>query len=413
LLAAAMVSSGCGGRPQAPADGGPIVENDGGPTLDAPSAGDAGCMSGKMDMSCSGLAPDAGAPDARPDLAADLPAGGGTDGAADAGRSDVAVVVGDAAIAVEPWPGQNAVVNGDKVDEFGENLSGLIYEPARGGKPAVLWAALNGPGTVYRLLPSAGLWTFDTAEGWGHGKALRYPGGSGNPDTESVTRGDFGDPFLYVCAEHDNDSSSVSRLSVLRFDASAPGTTLTATHEWDLTADLPAVGANLGLEGITWVPDGYLVAHQFFDEARGKAYDPAAYGSHAGGIFVVALEATGTLYGYVLDHGAGTFHKVATISSGLPGMMGLEFDRDSGVLWAACDNNCGGTQNVLGIVGGKFVVRRSFARPSTLPDSNHEGIAIAPDSECMGGFKKFFWADDSRLAGHALRIDSIPCGPLF
>jgi hypothetical protein len=94
-------------------------------------------------------------------------------------------------------------------------------------------------------------------------------------------------------------------------------------------------------------------------------------------------------------------------------VMGLEFDRDSGGLWAACDNTCGGLQNVLGLVGGKFVVRRSFARPSTLPDSNHEGIAIAPDSECAGGFKRFFWADDSRLNGHALRIDSIPCGPLF
>jgi hypothetical protein len=93
--------------------------------------------------------------------------------------------------------------------------------------------------------------------------------------------------------------------------------------------------------------------------------------------------------------------------------MGLEFDRDSGALWASCDNTCAGAQNVLGIVTGNFVVRRRFARPSTLPDSNNEGIAMAPDSECSGGFKKFFWADDSRFGGHALRIDSIPCGPLF
>jgi hypothetical protein len=68
---------------------------------------------------------------------------------------------------------------------------------------------------------------------------------------------------------------------------------------------------------------------------------------------------------------------------------------------------------VLGIVGRRFKVRRAFARPSTLPDSNNEGIALAPEAECVGGFEKFFWSDDSHFAGHALRVDSIPCGALF
>jgi hypothetical protein len=346
-------------------------------------------------------------------------------GAADAGAPDTMLppdasapsdtaVPADASLAtLEPWPGQNAVVTGDNLNQFGDNLSGLIYEPASAGNPAVLWAALNGPGTVYRLILSGGIWAFDTSNGWGAGKALHYPNGTGNPDSESVTRGDFSTPFVYVSTERNNDANTISRLSVLRFDSSTPGTMLTATHEWNLTADLPAVGANLGLEGITWVPDSYLVSHGFLDESKGAAYNPALYGEHASGVFVVAVEATGILYGYVLDHTTGAFQKVATIPSGLPGVMGLEFDRDSGALWAACDNTCMGTHNVLGIVGGKFTVRRSFARPSTLPDSNNEGIAVAPDSECSGGFKQFFWSDDSHFGGHAIRIDSIPCGPLF
>jgi hypothetical protein len=344
---------------------------------------------------CGGSSLDAGAPDTM------------APSADSAAPSDAAMVT------LEPWPGQNAVVTGDNLNQFGDNLSGLIYEPASGGNPPVLWAALNGPGTLYRLIESGGIWNFDTANGWGAGKALHYPGGTGNPDTESVTRGEFSSPFVYVSTERNNDASSVSRLAVLRFDASSAGTMLTATHEWNLTADIPPVGANLGLEGMTFVPDAFLTSHGFFDESRGVTYDPNFYGDHANGVFVVAVEATGALYGYVLDHTAGTFKKVATISSGLPGVMGLEFDRDSGALWAACDNTCAGTQNVLGVVAGKFTVRRSFARPSTLPDSNNEGVAMAPDSECMGGFKRFFWSDDSHFGGHAIRIDSIPCGPLF
>lgn len=50
-----------------------------------------------------------------------------------------------------------------------------------------------------------------------------------------------------------------------------------------------------------------------------------------------------------------------------------------------------------------------MARPSTLPDSN----AIAPDSACQAGLKAILWTDDSHFAGHALRMDAIPCGPLF
>jgi hypothetical protein len=317
-------------------------------------------------------------------------------------------------VTLEAWPGQNNVVTADNLNQFGDNLSGLTYEPAAGGNPAVLWGALNAPGSIYRLLWNGSIFTFDTANDWGAGKGLRYPGGvAGDPDTESVTRAEYDSPFVYTSAERNNAASSVSRLSILRFDASAAGTTLTATHEWNLTADVPATGANLGLEGITWIPDSHLVAKDFLDESRTALYNPANYPNHGTGLFVVGVEGTGTLYAYALDHGTGGFTKIATIPSGLPGLMGLEFDRETGALWAACDNTCAGNQNVLGIAAGKFVVKRSFARPSTLPDSNNEGVAFSPESECVGGFKKFFWSDDSHFGGHALRIDSIPCGPLF
>jgi hypothetical protein len=62
--------------------------------------------------------------------------------------------------------------------------------------------------------------------------------------------------------------------------------------------------------------------------------------------------------------------------------------------------------------GGAFQIQRFYGRPSALPDSNNEGIAIAPDSECVSGRKSFFWSDDSNFGGHALRQGSIVCGPL-
>ena len=316
-------------------------------------------------------------------------------------------------VTVEAWPGQDTVVTGDKRKQLEENLSGLFYEPAHDGAPTVLWAVVNGPSAANRLVFKADVWTFDTANDWGKGKALRYRDGKGDPDAEDLTRAELDTPFFYIATEKNNASGSVSRLSVLRFDSSAPGTELAATHEWDLTPDLPKVDPNLGLEAITWIPDSYLVSKGFLDESRSAAYDPAQYPDHGAGLFVVGLEANGTLYAYALDHKTGAFHKIATIPSGQPKIMGLDFDRDTGALWAACDDTCDGKQSVLGIVNGKFAVRRLFAVPKDLQDLNNEGITLAPEKECAGGSKKIFWADDSRSKGHALRIGSIPCGAMF
>ena len=106
---------------------------------------------------------------------------------------------------------------------------------------------------------------------------------------------------MFVSTERDNANSGVSRPSpALR--PGGHGIGLTATHEWNLTADLPAVAANSGLEAITWIPDSFLTSHGFFDEHTGAAYDPAAYPGHGDGLFFVGLEANGTIYAYALDH---------------------------------------------------------------------------------------------------------------
>jgi hypothetical protein len=315
------------------------------------------------------------------------------------------------------WPGTNDVKTLDVATQFTSNLSGLTYEAASASSPAVLWAVVNGPGTLQRLLWNGTNYLPDTANDWSLGKALRYPDGTGNPDSEGVTLGANVSDGIYVATERNNDASTVSKLAVLRFDPNAAGTSLTATHEWNLTSLLPVVGANLGLEAITWVPDSYLVAKGFFDEAAGHTYAPSEYASHGTGLFFIGIEGTGKVYAFALNHLTGAASLVATITTGQTGVMSLEFDREVGYLWFGCDDTCGnktGIFDVDSVAGsatqGRFTLRRLFERPSTLPDSNNEGIAITPQSECVAGFKPFFWSDDSDKDTFSLRKDSIPCG---
>jgi hypothetical protein len=366
----------------------------------ASAAADAGAAGGAAGTGAGGAAGsdvDAGAEDAGAEDAGETDAGGGDDGP----------------VAVFAWPGSNAVVVVDQVGQFSGNLSGLSYDPATLTEPAVLWGVQNGPSTLYRLLWDGLTWDSTTTDDWTAGKTLHYPDGTGSPDSEGVTKAEADVPAVYVSTERDNDANSISRLSVLRFDTDAVGPALTATHEWNLTTDLPIAGPNLGLEAITWVPDTFLLGAGFLDDSTGQPYDPARYPNHGTGIFFVGLEANGMIYGFALDHVSGGFQRVATFSGGQISIMDLSFDRDVGYLWAACDDTCGNRAAVLQIDGGHFGVSRFFDRPSTLPDVNNEGIAIAPESECVENSKSFFWSDDSATGGNSLRRDTIPCGRFF
>jgi hypothetical protein len=315
-----------------------------------------------------------------------------------------------------PWPGGASVSTVDVPGFFGTNLSGLAYQPSGTGARGTLWAVKNGPGTLYRLRYDGTNWAADTTGGWAAGKALHYPGGTGDPDAEGVTLVN-GDPAngVYVSTERDNADNGVSRPAVLRFDASATGTSLNATDDWNLTADLPGLGANLGLEAIQWMPDSFLVAHGFKDEITNAPYDPATYPGHGSGLFFVGVEQNGTIYAYALKSD-DTYTRVATIASGFPAVMDLEFEPESGHLWAVCDDTCNGRTSTLDIAqsganAGRFVVTGTYERPGGMPNINNEGFAIAPRAECVGGLKPVFWSDDNGTDGHALREGTLDCTP--
>ncbi|MFD7838737.1 lamin tail domain-containing protein [Streptomyces sp. NPDC059761] len=303
------------------------------------------------------------------------------------------------------WPGGGSVATADGSNVFGQDLSGLYQEGS------VLWGAQNS-GKLWRLVrDGSGGWRPDTANGWSSGKTLRYPGGAGSPDSEAVTLTAAGAAGgAYVASERNGDASGTSRLSVLRYDVTTgAGSALTATKEWNLTAGLPAVGSNLGFEAITWIPDTTLTAAGFKDESTGAAYDPNRYGAHTGGVFFLGVEGTGTVYGYVLQDG-GAATRLATIASGMSGVMELQWEPQAARLWLVCDDTCDGRHRTLKIgASGAFALTATYDRPSGMPDLNNEGFALAGADECVGGVKPVYWSDDSNTGGHALRRGTIAC----
>jgi len=311
-------------------------------------------------------------------------------------------------LVTSPWPGAGAVAIEDVANTFDGNMSGLAYEAAAKGN--VLWAAKNGTGALYRLVDNGTDWVPDTTNGWGAGKVLHYADGTGDVDAEGVALTSAGAAGgVYISSERDNNGGG-SRLSVLRYDAASAGSSLNATKEWNLTADLPAVGANAGLEAIAWVPDSFLVAEGLFDESTNAAYDPASHADHGTGLFFVGLEANGAVYAYALNQTTGGYTRVATIASGFAGVMDLEFEAATGSLWAVCDDTCNGRSATLEVgADGRFAVTHVYERPTGMADLNNEGFAMAPQTQCVAGVKSVFWADDSNTGGHSIRSGSLNC----
>jgi hypothetical protein len=311
------------------------------------------------------------------------------------------------------WPGDAAVADASAPAFFGGNLSGLTYEANALGSPGTMWAVRNGPGTLYRLVPSGATWIADNSNGWAAGKALRYMDGTGDIDAEGVTFAGSPANGVYVGSERNNAANSVSRNSILRYDVSGGGATLIATNEWNITASIPATGANTGIEAVTFIPDAALTSRGFFDESKGHLYNPAEYAAHGGGLFFVGIELTGMIHAYALNHADNTFTRVASFSSGFTGVMALEYDADQGDFWAVCDDGCFGRSSVLRInaATGRFGIAFQFERPAGMPNVNNEGFALAPLAECVGGKRSTWWADDSETGGISIRRGTLNCAP--
>lgn len=297
-------------------------------------------------------------------------------------------------IVVAAWPGGADVRILDEEATFSGDLSGLDYA---GGS---LWGVENGNGLLYRFAPSGEKWL--PASGWANGKKLRYPGGGGTVDAEGVTV--LGDS-VYVSSERNNDQGSVSRPAVLRYDDVTADGELVVSAEWNLAPDFAGLGANAGLEGITWIPDRWLVAEGFVDQRTGAVYDPSAYAGHGDGLFFVGVEGTAAVYAYALSSN-GTFSRVATVGTSFALVADVQFDR--GLLWVVCDEACDGRTATYEVgADGAFAATSVYARPAGMGNVANEGFAIG--SSCVAGVAQTFYADDADTDGFSLRGGTLAC----
>ncbi|THG28966.1 hypothetical protein E6C70_13120 [Glaciibacter flavus] len=332
------------------------------------------------------------------------------------------------ALAPAAWPGSASVAVADPrcawkttTGPEGRDVSGLVFDPSNAN---VLYSVKN-KSWVFRMVKQGDTWVADTSNGWGAGKQIFFPGSTdtqtNQPDSEGLTIG--ADGALYVTTERNNAANTIPLNSILRFDPAQAGTQLVATDEWNLTAEFPELHAgnkteaNLGFEGVTFVPDGYLTGNGFVDQSTGKAYKPIDYPKHGTGLYFAALENDGKLYAYALnnDH---SFHRVAVVDTGMGHVMDVSFDADTQRIWALCDNTCGVTSTVLKVSAtGSIVPDVAYAKPAPLPVNNLEGFALAPNSTCVGGTKEVVWSDDgiygagpgTASEGHALYSGRIDC----
>jgi hypothetical protein len=395
IVVATLLGCACGGDDTSAPSGG---AGGGGAGGAGGAGGTGGTMSDPMDSGANAMSGSGGS-------GGDTPIGGmGGDG----GDSDAMVAL-DASDASEPvdtgapapfqiiaWPSDDAVVAVDAMNTFGTDVSGITVDGA------FLWLSMNlAPSKLYKMEKSGATWQRVATDSWDNGKTLLFPDGAGVPDAEGVTKAELDSAIIYIGSERNlqGGNAATSRPGVLSYDTSAAGASLTAVREWNLTESLPAVGANQGVEAMTWIPDSALDGF----------YDPVAHPLHGTGLFVVGLESKSDLYFFALNSD-GSSALIATVATELAGVMGLEYDRSAGYLWAYCDDTCGNRAEILSFASGEWVRRAEVMPPASLPDINNEGIAIAPDSECAGDRKPFYWVEDGNTDGHVLRAGTIPCG---
>jgi hypothetical protein len=304
-------------------------------------------------------------------------------------------------IEVIEWPGASGLKVWDTTKTFAADSSGLDFHNGQ------LYAVDNGTGKMW-ILNVALDGTVSLASGFENGKTVRFKSvqSSNGPDAEGITVD--GDGFVYIASERDNSRNNVNWNVILKVDPSASGTSLTAIREWDITASLPQVSVNAGIEAVEWVPNAE-VSGKLFDKNTNAPFNPSNYpNAIAGGVFFVALEANGHVYAYVL-YDDETFVQIADIDSKLGGAMALDYDMYEHVLWVMADNGFGNRGAKMTFIGGPTVEIVHVKPPGGLNiNGNYEGFAIADASYTVDGQRPVYRFEDGPTS-RSLTIGSLAC----
>lgn len=301
------------------------------------------------------------------------------------------------------WPGAEEISAFDTEPTFLEDSSGLDFFNGQ------LYAVDNGTGKFW-ILDVAADGALSFAEGFEDGKRVRFQKDTGNPDAagpdaEGITVDGSG--LVYIASERDNSEKGVNYNTILMVDPQAEGPDLTAITEWDLTASLPQVSANMGIEAVEWISNA--AAGKLLDQNTGSAFDPANYpNAVADGVFFVALEDNGHVYAYVLNED-GSSVQIADIDPGLGGSMALDYDTYENVLWVVADNGYGNRSAKITLNGTSEPEITHVLPPAGLDISaNNEGFAIADASWTVNGQRPVYRFQDGVTSG-ALTIGSLNC----
>ena len=299
------------------------------------------------------------------------------------------------------WNGSQDITVSDMT--FLEDSSGLDFA---GGQ---LYAVDNGTGKFWIMDVSKEDGSLSLVKGFEDGKRIRFakdandPSAAG-PDTEGISVD--GNGLVYVASERDNSAKGVNYNSILQVDPTVEGNDLVALNEWNLTASLPQVSANMGIEAVEWVSskdiNGKLV-----DQNTNAAFDLANYPKAiANGIFFVALEDNGHAYAYVLNND-GTSIQIADIDSKLGGAMSLDYDVANQVLWIKADDGYGNKSAMI-TLNKTTSPNITHVLPAASLDSkaNNEGFAIATDDYTINGQRAVYHFQDGVKDG-SLVIGSI------
>lgn len=302
------------------------------------------------------------------------------------------------------WPGKEDVTVYDQEAMFLEDSSGLDFYNGQ------LYAVDNGTGKFWILdVAKDGSLTF--AKGFENGKRVRFQKDAENPtaagpDTEGISVD--GNGMVYLASERDNSAKGVNYNSILMVNPKAEGEDLIALKEWDLTASLPQVSANMGIEAVEWV-DSKNVNGKLFDQNTNEAFDIANYpNATANGVFFVALEDNGHVYAYVLNSD-GTSVQIADIDSKIGGAMALDYDTYENVLWVVSDNGYNNRAAEITFNGTNDATIKHVNAPAGIDvTANNEGFAIAEYTYTKDGQRPVYRFLDGVTSG-ALSIGKLNC----
>lgn len=194
----------------------------------------------------------------------------------------------------------------------------------------------------------------------------------------------------------------------MKADPNNSASVITAEQEWDITALLPQVSANMGIEAVEWVAnedvDGLL-----YDENTKAVFDHNKYpDAVSGGVFFVALEDNGHVYAFVLNNDS-TAVLIADIDSKLGGAMALDYDTYEDVLWVASDNGYNNRIAKISLTGSSAPAIEHYTPASGLDTTlNYEGFAIAAAEYTVDGQRPVYRFQDGVTEG-ALAIGYMAC----